>query len=372
MQWLFESMPPYFFITMRNELESLSNLIFGLPTLLRQHKFILTDEPTKLIVARIDARGSVYDTLRSLKGREISYAEFTHSNKPIPGTEQFLEILRFDFERKGNEEVASDGEAAVPSQVYKKVLEVLKRAYPDFDRRAFPADLRLLWVNNKDYVLFSTPERVARTIRLYQQGRRHDGLFLDIERVDPTAERSEIRLLFSIANPPGRGFLTQVMEVFARLGLGARRSYYLNINNGLHWNFLGIFYVNPYDEQVMDQDSEVFHRLKRELYNTQILAADNAAYTIDASKGVMNGEEASLANALLAFARTTLAHGQPDRFDLEAVKSALFSDPAMIVNLIALFKARFDPDITNPCSSGAMPSTSSASTSWTSWPRQKS
>ncbi|MCE5334791.1 MAG: NAD-glutamate dehydrogenase [Desulfobacteraceae bacterium] len=344
--WLLESMPPYFFITMRDEVEALTNLLFRLRALERENKITLSDQPNKLIVARLDVRGSLHDTLKPLFGREFSYVEFTHSNSPVPGCKHNLEILRFDFDRKSHEEIASAGETAIPARVKKDILKSLKELYPGFDSRSFIKDLHLLAANKLDYVLLSPPERVARTIRLYRQGIEYDGLFLDVERTDETPKTGEYRVLFSVANPPQGGFLTQTMEVFKRLGLGVRRSYCLNISNGLHWNFQGNFYVTPYDGQPLTRDSQTFTALQRELYNTQILSTENAAYSVFVTQGMMNGEEASLVNAFVAFCQTTLAHSQPDRFDLETVKSSLFSDPATLINLIALFKARFDPDST--------------------------
>ena len=49
--------------------------------------------------------GSLYDTLRRIPEREISYAMIAHSEAPLPGMDQTLEIQRFEFDRKSNREI---------------------------------------------------------------------------------------------------------------------------------------------------------------------------------------------------------------------------------------------------------------------------
>jgi glutamate dehydrogenase len=61
-------------------------------------------------------------------------------------------------------------------------------------------------------------------------------------------------------------------------------------------------------------------------------------------QGLMGGEDASLANAFIAFCHTNLAHNQLDRFSLARVKNAFHRDPEMTLKLIGLFKLRFGKD----------------------------
>jgi glutamate dehydrogenase len=48
-------------------------------------------------------------------------------------------------------------------------------------------------------------------------------------------------------------------------------------------------------------------------------------------------------NAFIAFCHTNLARAQPDRFDLEQVRSAFHANPQFALQLVRLFRARFDP-----------------------------
>ncbi|MDP6730556.1 MAG: NAD-glutamate dehydrogenase, partial [SAR324 cluster bacterium] len=289
----------------------------------------------------------LYDILKTLQEREISYAEMTHSNEPTPGTQMYLEIQKFEFDRKTHEEIAQGGEAKIPLGTRKEVNAVMKRLYPEFDFREIKEALSLLWLNNESYVRISPPERIARVLRLYQQGRRHDGLYLNVEETKQVSRYRESRILFSVGNPQQKGFITQVSEVFQRLRIGVRRFYGLNISTGVHLYFLGTFYVTPLDEQSIEKNSGLFRNLQAELYNTQILSTSRSTYTIFLANRIMTGEEASLTNAFVAFCHTSLAHEQPDRFDLETVKSAFHSDPNFTLKLINIFKNRFDPDIEN-------------------------
>jgi glutamate dehydrogenase len=175
----------------------------------------------------------------------------------------------------------------------------------------------------------------------------HDGLYLDVEEPEQVTRYRETRLLFSVGNPQQEGFLTQISEIFQRLNIGVRRFYNLIINTGVHPYFLGTFYVTPREGGLIEKDSDLFRILKSELYNTQILTTTKSTYTNFVANRIMTGEEASLTNAFIAFCHTSLAHNQPDRFDLETVKSAFQSDPDSSLKLINVFKKRFDPDIRN-------------------------
>ncbi|MGD2126627.1 MAG: NAD-glutamate dehydrogenase, partial [Desulfobacteraceae bacterium] len=343
--WLFANMHPYFFITMKEEPEAIINLSARLHHLATERKTAITDQEKKLIVARLDVPGSIYDTLKTLREREISYAEMSHSYNSIPGIGRALEIQRFEFDRKSREEINSAQKGSVPLKIRSTVLVFMKRLYPTFNFGQFDAVLNLLWVNNASYVRISPAERIARVMWLYQQGNRHEGLYLDVETKEDSFNHKESRLLFSVGNPPQRGFLTQVSEVFQRLDIGVRRSYCLIINTDIHPYLLGTFYVLTQKGQLIEKGSNLFRTLQTELYNTQILSASTATYTDFVSNRVMTGEEASLTNAFIAFCHTILAHNQPDRFNEGAVAEAFNANPDIALQLITLFKKRFDPDI---------------------------
>jgi len=345
LDWLSANMHPYFFITMKDEVDAIIHLASRLHEIERERKITLTDQEKKLIVARADVPGSIYDTLKGLRERDISYAEMSHSYSPVPGLGKPLEIMRFEFDRKSPEEIEGAGKAAVPPRIRNTVLEMMKELYPGFDFGEFDDVLRLLWFNNPSYLHISPSERIARVMHLYQQGKKHQGLYLDAETKEDESERKETRILFSVGNPPQRGFLTQVSEVFQRLEIGVRRSYSLIIDTAVHPYFLGTFYVLTHGGELVEKDSELFEKLKRELYNTQILSSASRAYTHFVAERLLTGEETSLTNAFIAFCHTTLAHSQPDRFDAVAVADAFHSDPGITLRLIDLFRKRFDPDM---------------------------
>lgn len=346
LNWLYANMHPYFFITMKEEIEAMVNLAARLHNVPDQQKITLTDQAKKLIVARLDIPGSLYDTLKTLQEREISYAEIIHSSGPIPGAERGLEIQKFEFERKSHEEIAIGAEVKISRGTRKAaVVASMKRLYPQFDFKELEKTLRLLWLNNQTYIRISPPERIARVLWLYQQGRRYDGLYLDVEKAEQVTHHRESRLLFSVVNPPLKGFMMQISEVFQRLDIGVRRSYSLNVSTGVHQYFLGTFYVTPRDGKLLKKDSELFSKLQTELYNTQIISTSRSTYRVFVADRIMTGEEASLTNAFIAFCHTSLAHNQPDRFDLEVIKRAFQSDPDFTLKLIYVFKNRFDPDL---------------------------
>ncbi|MDW7712020.1 MAG: NAD-glutamate dehydrogenase [Deferrisomatales bacterium] len=351
LEWLRRHMHPYFFITMADETEAVVNLASGLASLGENRRITLVDQEKKLVWACMNRPGSVYRSLLEIQDRPLSYAEITHSYHPVPELCCELEIQRFEFDRKSNGEVARaarSGPAPVPDRVRRGVSRALRALYPRFDFGELRKVLDLLWLNAERYVAVSPPERVARVLWLYQQGRLHDGLFLDAENTRDVVHHRETRLLFSVGNPDERGFLAQALEVFHRLELAVRRSYCLTLSTGVHPYFLGTFYVTTREGGLLQKDSELFRTLQSELYNTQILSTTGRTYTEFVADRVMTGEEASLTNAFIAFSHTNLAHSQPDRFDLGEVRRAFHASPDVVLQLARLFRARFDPDLGAP------------------------
>jgi glutamate dehydrogenase len=343
--WLFKNMHPYFFITMKEEAEAIIHLAERLPDVANEIEVVLVHQPKKQIIARLDVPGSIYDTLKTLKLREISYAEMSHSYTSIPEVGKYLEIQRYEFDRKSHEEIAQAGLVKIPRLIKGNAQGAMKWLYPEYDFAEFDASLTLLCQNNASYVRISPPERVARVLWLYQQGKRHDGLFFDVEIKEDQRHHQESRILFSVSNPPQKDFLTQVSEIFQRLGIGVRRSYCLIISTGVHPFFLGNFYVLTHDGELVIKGSDLFRKLQNELYNTQILSTSSVSYTDFVTSRILTGEEASLINAFAAFCHTFLAHKEPDRFGESMVTTAFHSNPDITLRLIRLFKTRFDPGV---------------------------
>ncbi|GLI39107.1 NAD-glutamate dehydrogenase [Geobacter hydrogenophilus] len=343
--WLREQLNPYFFIAMKDEPEALGLLTRELGTLRHNRRLILADRDKALILAIVNQPGTLYDTLRRIHEREISYAMIAHSDDPIPGLDQNLEIQRFEFDRRSNEEILAGKDVGAPIGIRRTVAAALRKYYPDFDMADFDRLLRIFWLNNENYVRISPPRRVAQVLRLYQEGNRRGGLYLDVEEMEESGAGHESRVFFAVGNPPQQDFLLQVMEVFNRLELGVNRAYCLTISNGVHPYFLGTFYVRRRDGGVLARGSEAFSRLKAELSNTQLLATQSLAYRELVTTGLMSGEDATLTNAFTAFCHSNLAHNQPDRFGPDDVRDAFLAHPEIALQLARLFRARFDPAV---------------------------
>jgi len=338
--WLEREMHPYFFVSMNDEPEAIDILNREMGTLQHNHRLILADREKTLILAMANVPGSLYESISRVREREISYAMIAHSDGPLPGMNQTLEIQRFEFDRKSNQEILNGKDSSVPADIRERIFSELAREYPQGSATDFDRLLRFIWLNNENYVRISPPARVAQILHLFQMGNQGGGLHLDVE---PMENGGESRVLFAVGNPPQKDFLLQVMEVFNRLGLAVNRAYCLTISNGIHPYFLGTFYVRQRGGGVLEKNSDIFSRLQGELYNTQILDIASHTYREFVSKGVVTGEDASLINAFMAFCHTNLAHSQPDRFGLEDVKNAFCSNPEIALQLVRLFRSRFDP-----------------------------
>lgn len=344
--WLQKHMSPYLFQAMSDEENAMLLLAREMSQLRYNRHLVLADREKRLVIACVNRPGSLYETLRRVGEREISYAMFSHSNATMPGIEDELEIQRFEFDRRQNHEIGLKLDVKIPDSLLRRVRAELRRYFPGFDLKKLDRLLKILWLNNENYIRMSPPSRIAYLVWLFERGNAAGGLFLDIEQVE-REERIETRVLFAVGNPPRDEFLLQLLEVFNRLNLGIRRAYCLTISNGLHPYFLGAFYVISRDGADISPGSELAARLKRELCTTQIISTSSPAYREYVVKGLLTGEDGALVDSFIAFCHTSLAHGQPDRFGLEDVQTAFYDHPEMAQLLIRLFRLRFDPDMTD-------------------------
>jgi glutamate dehydrogenase len=344
--WLEEHMSSYFFQAMADEKEALILLAREMGHLQHNNNLILTDQKKRLVVASVNRPGSLYATLRKVGEREISYAMFSHSNADMPGLAHELEIQRFEFDRRQNHEINVQQPLDIPEGLVKKVRAELRTSFPDFDLKKLDKLLKILWLNNENYIRMSPPTRIAYLVWLFDSGNSSGGLFLDIATVEREG-RPETRVLFAVGNPPQGEFLLQLLEVFNRLDIGIRRAYCQTISNGIHPYFLGSFLVISRKGEDVSPESPLALRLKRELCTTQILSTSSPAYRDYVVAGLLSGEDAALINACIAFCHTSLAHGQPERFGLDDVQSAFYDHPEMAQLMIRLFRVRFDPDLLN-------------------------
>lgn len=345
LRWLQAQMHPYLSITMHDEAEAIGSLALQLQKLKNNKRLVLRDTEKTLILARLNQPGSLYETLKLLREREISYAQFTHSYAPIPDVGKELELQRFEFDRRTAEDIVADVEVRIPQRLQKEIRATLKKRYPNYDVSRFNKELKLLWMNNQEYVRHSPARRVAQCLWLYHQAIAHGGVFFDIEPAEEVLDKPEYRVMFAAANPPQIDFLEQTMEAFKRLDLGVKRAYCLTIHNGLHPYFLGTFYLGGENKTLLDRDGFLYNELEQELFNTQILSTAVASYQRFVVKGKLPGTDASLVNAFTAFCHTSLAHNQPDRFDFPEVERVFTSDLEMTLRLVALFRIRFEPHL---------------------------
>ncbi len=338
--WLQANMNPYFFLTMEEHCGALDLLVSSLDTLGMNRHLLLADREELLIVAGLSQAGSIYKTLTALREKP-TYAEITHSYGSLPGSEAVLEIQRYEFKKVSSRDVRAAKNIKLPRGLLSKVEAALHKLYPEFNFSELRSMLTLLAVNNIDYLKISPPERIARLLCLYQQGRYHDGLYFAVEEGVDVCDHPEIRILFSVGNPPGQGFLEQVLEVFHRLEGRVSRAYCLEIATGVNPHFLGTFYL----EKCSQMGPDFYDRLRRELYNTQILANKGSLYRQYVLGDLANGEELLMINAMVAFCHTNLAHSQPDVYDLSEVRRAFHTSPEIALALVRFFNARFTPEL---------------------------
>jgi len=342
--WLQRHMSPYFFQAMADEEDAVTLLAREMASLQHNQRIILVDREKLLMLASVNRPGSLYDTLRRVGEREISYAMFSHSTAPMPGMADELEVQRLEFDLRPNHEIDLQQEVTIPAALVKKVRRELRCSFPDFDQSKLDRLLKILWLNNENYIRMSPATRIAWLVWLFDRGNSAGGLFLDMINVEREG-RLETRVLLAVGNPPQEQFLLQLLEVFNRLGIGIRRAYCQTISNGIHPYFLGAFFVQTREGEALYPGTQRAEQLERELCTTQVLSTSSHAYDNFVVQGLMSGDDASLVNAFIAFCHTSLAHNQPERFGLEDVQRAFYDHPEMAQLLVRFFRTRFDPDL---------------------------
>ena len=345
LRWLEENLPFLFTGTLRHDEEAIAALAAGLGRLRTDRQLVIADRGHELILARLDIPGSIFETLRGFEDREISRAEISHSRGAVPGCERPLEIQRYVFERKPDALIREAGVPGVPEQTRREILAALAAQDPSMGQNAHDEALRILWLNDPRYVETAPPREAARLLRLLHRAMSSSGFFLGVEPPEEDVAPNEVNVLFAVESPPHKGHLTQLIEVFNGLDIGVRRSLTMNLSTGGHPFFLGSFHVAHRKGESLDERGELFRKLRRLLYNTQILATESPAYQDFVLTGVMSGEEASLVNAFIGFCHTNCAHNQPHRYTLEDVVRAFHSHPGMALALVRLFATRFDPEV---------------------------
>lgn len=349
--WLQTAMHPYFFSFNRDQTDALAVLVEGINRIERLPFMRLIDNPERLMLAQLAATNSIYNTLKVLKPRDnLSYSEINTSLKPLPERAQALEVMRFDYDLKSDAEIAAamaDQQAApVPAYIVEQVAAAAAQAYPlDYQQVEFEKLLRLLWVNNPQYVQVSHAERLARVMYLYHQTQQSGGIYLDMQALSQREGTETARIMFGVSNPPQHDFLLQVFEVFKRLNIGVKRAYTVTMSNGVFPTFLATFYVNPRDGVLLEKGNTRYRELQNELYNTQIMSSSSASFRALVETGLMSAMDANLIKALITFCYTNLAHNQPDRYDPDEVQRAFHHHPDISQRFVNLFYARFDPEL---------------------------
>ncbi|GAB4303135.1 MAG: NAD-glutamate dehydrogenase [Desulfuromonadia bacterium] len=343
-RWLARHLSAYVFHALSDQPDSLRILERELGTLCSNERLILADRGDLFIQGVRNRPGTLYETLQHFPSQDVTYAMFAHSDKPLPGCAETLEIQRLEFTPLDPERVRSSSEEA-PEAIHRKIDRISRRHPGGPDRSCRRRLLNLLYRNNPSFVAVSPPERLLSTITLLNEGNRQGGFSL---RVDPVSDPRETRLSIAVGNPPGNDLLPQILEVLKRLDIGVDRAYCLTITNGTHPYFVGTFYLRCHRPGcLLTPDSPDADILKREIGSTLLLPTRSPFYREFVLSSGVSEWDASIVAALSSFSASILASADPDRYDEEEVTSAFTAHPSLTLSLVELFRLRFDPGISD-------------------------
>ena len=337
--WLRGHVRDAFGSTLRDDAPVLAGLAAALPRLGTDREVVLADREHDLILARLDRAGSVFETLQGLEGRDIVATEIFHSDAPLPGPGLALEVHRYQFARPREGAAAATGK--IPAPVREVIRAAARRHHAELGRAALDDALGRLWSTNASAVRLAKPERVAELAWLLVECRKRGGFHLDLLEGEDGAPAT---LRFAVAGPPPRGFLMQVTEVFNALDVGMRRCLALSAEGEGQRYFLALFRLAHRKGAPLTRGSELFRRLRRQVFATQLLDVSSPMYRDFVLPRVMSADEAGLVNAFIGFSHANCAHAQTERYTFEDVVRAFHYHPEMSLRLVRLFETRFDPD----------------------------
>jgi glutamate dehydrogenase len=338
--WLRDHMPDAFGSTLREDAAVLAGLATALPRLATDREVVLADRGHDLILARLDRPGSVFETLHALEDRDIAAAEIFHSAAPLPGPELALEVHRYQFART-REAAGSPEGGKIPADAREAIRAAAKANHPSLGKAALDDALGRLWASNAATVRLAKPSRVAELAWLQVECRERGGFHLDLLE-DEGGGTATLR--FAVAGPPPRGFLMQVTEVFNALDVGMRRCLALSAEGEGQRYFLALFRLAHRKGKPLTRDSDLFRRLRRQVFAVQLLLVSSPMYRDFVLPRVMSADQAGLVNAFIGFSHANCAHAQSERYTFEDVVRAFHFHPEMSLRLVRLFETRFDPD----------------------------
>jgi glutamate dehydrogenase len=337
--WLRTHVPDAFGSTLREDAAVLAGLATALPRLVTDREVVLADREHDRIIARLDRPGSVFETLQQLQDQDIAAAEIFHSSAPLPGTGLALEVHRYQFARPQGR--AANDASRIPAGVRDTIRAAAKVNHPDLARADLDDALDRLWASSAAAVRLAKPTRVAELAWMLVECRARGGFHLDL--LEDQGGTATVR--FAVAGPPRHGFLMQVTEVFNALDIGLRRCLALSVEGEGQRYFLGLFRPAHRKGIPLTRGSELYRRLRRQVFAVQLLDVRSPMYRDFVLPHVMTADEAGLVNAFIGFSHASCAHAQSDRYTLEDVVRAFHFHPEMSLRLVRLFEARFDPEM---------------------------
>ena len=333
LEWIKQEMSPYFLNLNKEEVEALTLLTMSLDKLKSLEKVTLVDRESRLMIAQLSTKGSIYRTIHDLPEKALSYTEITTSFNPLPDSEVALEVIRCDFKELDEVNDSKQKQGSLDSSIREGIAGYIKKDYPNYSKEHIDGVIDVIYSSNPQYILKSSAERVARVMRIYIETQLNSGIYLNIE---PTKYK-ETRVSFGVTNPPHAGFLTQILEVFQRLEIGVRRAYLLSVTNGLTPYDLATFYVKPRDKSELNEANPLFTNLKLELFSTQITSTTDLSYANLIKTGIMSGPDSTLISAFIGFCHANLAHNAPDVYERGSIIRAFHHVPSISIQLVELF-----------------------------------
>ena len=180
--WLRDSVPDLLASTLRDDEALLASLAAALPRLATDREVALVDRDHELVLARLDRPGSVFETLKGIEDRDIASSEIFHSEAPVPGLPQALEVHRYEFAHPAP--AGAPPPEPLPRELRRAIHAAAAARHPDFKPAALDEALELLSADNARYVRLAPPADVAQLAWIFHECQVRGGFLLDLVEGD--------------------------------------------------------------------------------------------------------------------------------------------------------------------------------------------
>ncbi|SOB58088.1 Glu/Leu/Phe/Val dehydrogenase [Pseudodesulfovibrio profundus] len=325
--WFLKNMPEYYFRTHSEEEQTKHIMALATGMVRREKQSMVMHSPCGTMVTHITPGGdmrALAGVLREYLDKDIQIARIYSSRD---------DSIRLDTLVFGPQAKCSGGDKL------EEALAMAREGIVSFSSDEMQGFEHFLAEASEDYIEKFEPGRAVRHFKTCECVENHESVQVELEKdVHPGFDRISI----AMEHPPRRGLLLRVVNVFARENIPVDRAYSDEFERGAKSPIVTMSFYLDRDRIDLNEESEQWLRLKRQLEITKWFAFHGLEALADE-----DGWE--LGKVMLMQAACEFAHQFLIREDIHAYTSsrityAVLKNRSIVNLLMEYFDARFNPD----------------------------